>query len=183
VKIFLEWKSWQIFLLIVIFPFATQSLIMKAFINSAETDPSILFTVMPLFMLIFIGIYLLWFWSLGTELNKIVPENIRLKATRFKFGIKFCAIYMVFFQIFFVATANGNSFGALMPIIFILHIVAMYFMFYSIYFISKNLVTFENHENDKSASSKGTFFLMWFFPLGIWFIQPRINKMYAAKNT
>ena len=182
-KIFLEWKAWQIFLLIVIFPFAIQSLIMKAFINSADVAPGLLLNVMPLIMLIFIGIYLLWFWSLGTELNKIVPEGIRLKASRFKFGIKFCAIYIVAFQMFFIATANGNSFGVLMPIILILHIVAMYFMFYSIYFISKNLVAFENHENDKSPSSKGTFFLMWFFPLGIWFVQPRINKMYAAKNT
>lgn len=182
-KIFLEWKAWQIFLLIVIFPFATQSLIMKAFINSADVAPGLLVNVMPLIMLIFIGIYLLWFWSLGTELNKIVPEGIRLKASRFKFGIKFCAIYIVAFQMFFIATANGNSFGVLMSIILILHIVAIYFMFYSIYFISKNLVAFENHENDKSASSKGTFFLMWFFPLGIWFVQPRINKMYAAKNT
>lgn len=156
---------------------------MKALINSKELYPELLFNVMPLIMLLFIGIYLLWFWSLGTELNKIVPENIRLKSSRFKFGIKFCAIYMVAFQIMFISMANGSGFGAPMPVVFILHLVAMYFMFYSIYFISKNLVAFENVKNDKSASSKGTFFLMWFFPIGIWFIQPRINKMYAAKST
>ena len=182
-QIFLKWKAWQIFLLIVIFPFATQSLIMEALINSADLQSGLLFKVMPLIMLIFIGIYLLWFWSLGTELNKIVPESVRLKASRFKFGIKFCAIYITAFQIMFIFMANGISLGAFMPIVFVLHLVAMYFMFYSIYFISKNLVAFENVQNDKSASSKGTFFLMWFFPLGIWFIQPRINKMYEASNT
>jgi hypothetical protein len=182
-QIFLKWKAWQIFLLIVVFPFATQSLIMKALINSQELETGLLFNVMPLIMLIFIGIYLLWFWSLGTELNKIVPEDIRLKVSRFKFGIKFCAIYMVVFQMFFIATANGYGSSTYMSWIIIPHLVAMYFMFYSIYFISKNLVAFENNKNDKSKSSKVTFFLMWFFPLGIWFVQPRINKMYAAKNT
>ena len=180
-QFFLKWKSWQIFLLIVVFPFATQSLIMNTLINSQELD--LLFNVMPLILLIFIGIYLLWFWSLGTELNKVVPENIRLKGSRFKFGIKFCAIYMVVFQIFIIATANGFDSSVYMSWIIIPHLVAMYFMFYSIYFISKNLVAYENHVNGKVASSKGTFFLMCFFPLGIWFIQPRVNKMYAAKNT
>ncbi|MCF2859182.1 hypothetical protein L1286_16990 [Pseudoalteromonas sp. SMS1] len=180
-KFFLTWKSWQVFLLVVLLPFGFQFLLMETLMSSSEIDHEMMFNVIPLMMLVFIALYLLWFWTLGTELNKIIPEKERPSASRFKFGIKFNAIYMVLFQAFFISTANGTSFGFLVPVIFILHICSMYFMFYSIYFISKNLVTFENKVYGTNKSSTGTFFLMWFFPLGIWFVQPRINKMYAAE--
>jgi hypothetical protein len=26
------------------------------------------------------------------------------------------------------------------------------------------------------------FFLIWFFPIGVWIIQPRINRLYAVKK-
>jgi hypothetical protein len=155
---------------------------MDALISSSDVNNQVMFTVMPLLMLAFMALYILWFWTLGTELNKLVPESDRPNASRFKFGIKFSAVYMVLFQAFFISSASGTSFGLVTPVIFILHMAAMYFMFYSIYFISKNLVTFENKVNGSNKSSTGTFFLMWFFPLGIWFVQPRINKMYETEQ-
>ena len=180
---FLEWKSWKIFLFIIVIPFGVQSLLMNTLVSSTEINNEVVFTVMPLVMLVFMAVYLMWFWTLGVELNKMVPESDRPKVSRFKFGIRFTAIYMLLFQAFIVSTTNGVSFDLAMPVIFILHMAAMYFMFYSIFFISKNLVTYENMVSGTSKSSKGTFLLLWFFPLGVWFLQPRINKIYAAEKS
>jgi hypothetical protein len=45
-------------------------------------------------------------------------------------------------------------------------------MFYNLYFVSKNLVVAETGKPASFHDYAGPFFLIWFFPIGIWFIQP-----------
>jgi len=181
---FLKAKAWQIFLLIVVVPFGFQSTIMVSIISSIETNPELIFKVMPLLTIVFMGVFLLWFWSLGVGLNKRLPEEIQPKIRFFKFGIIYSAVYMLLFQaLFIVFAAGGGKGGGYMAIIFPLHLFAMYCIFYALHFICKNLAIFEEQQTVKFSTFAGTFFLLWFFPIGIWFIQPRINKVYIAKNT
>jgi len=51
-------------------------------------------------------------------------------------------------------------------------------MFYCLYFISKSLKAVELQRDVTFNDYAGEFFLIWFFPIGIWFIQPRINKLF-----
>jgi len=48
-------------------------------------------------------------------------------------------------------------------------------------FASKSLVMVETGRRAKFYDYAGPFFLMWFFPIGIWFIQPRINRLYSQR--
>ncbi len=52
-------------------------------------------------------------------------------------------------------------------------------MFYDLYFVSKNLVLAETSKSASFYDYAGPFFLIWFFPVGVWFIQPRINRLYG----
>jgi len=39
------------------------------------------------------------------------------------------------------------------------------------------LVTLERRQPVTFFDYSGPFFLFWFFPIGVWFIQPRVNKL------
>jgi len=180
---FLKIEAWQLFLLVVGIPFGLNYFLMSALVSSSQPSPEMLFKIMPIFMLFFMAIYLFWFWSLGLGINSRISDEYRPKVKFFKFGIIYSAAYMVLFHIMFVVFTSGGTAGGAMAIIFPLHIFAMYCMFYALFFIAKNLVTYEQKQTVKFYSFFGPFFLLWFFPIGIWFIQPRINKIYAENNT
>lgn len=60
------------------------------------------------------------------------------------------------------------------------HLLATYCVFFNLNFVSKSLVLAEAGRAVSFNDYAGPFFLLWFFPLGIWFIQSRINRLYAA---
>jgi uncharacterized RDD family membrane protein YckC len=55
----------------------------------------------------------------------------------------------------------------------------MFCMFYDVYFVSKNLVLAETSKSASFYDYARPFFLIWFFPVGVWFIQPRINRLHG----
>lgn len=64
-----------------------------------------------------------------------------------------------------------------------LHLLAMSCMVYILYFVAKHFVMVET---GKAASRSdraviGTFLLFWFFPLGVWFVQPQVNRLYESR--
>ena len=50
---------------------------------------------------------------------------------------------------------------------------------YIVYFAAKTLKTIELNKEFKFKELSRVFFLILFLPIGIWFIQPRINKIYS----
>lgn len=45
------------------------------------------------------------------------------------------------------------------------------------YFVAKTITSVEMKKESHFSDYIGDFFLIWFFPVGIWFVQPRINKI------
>ena len=58
-----------------------------------------------------------------------------------------------------------------------LHFAAMFSTLYAMIFASKNLKSVELEREAKISNYLGDFFLVWFFPIGIWILQPRIHKL------
>jgi hypothetical protein len=114
-----------------------------------------------------------WCWSIGTFLSLRVPSVLRLKSGFFRFALVYPAIYVQFFMWVFKSIN-----AVLLSLIFPLHFLAMFCLFYLLYFVSKSLVLAETCKPASFNDYAGPFFLIWFFPIGIWFIQPRINRQY-----
>ena len=72
---------------------------------------------------------------------------------------------------------NPKLFVATVP----LSLLAVFCMFYNLYFVAKNLVTAETGRSASFSNYAGPFFLLWFFLIGVWFIQPRINRLYTEQ--
>ena len=119
------------------------------------------------------GCLLGWYWSIGTFLSLRVPSALRLEPGFFRFALVYPAIYVLFFMWVF-KTLNAVLLSLILP----LHFLAMFCLFYVLYFVSKSLVLAETCKPASFNDYAGPFFLIWFFPIGIWFIQPRINLQY-----
>lgn len=173
---FLRAKHWQIFLLVA-GPYLLGTVAMFAAPIQSETtsvrNPQNIFMTMMFLCMVFC---LCWFWSMGSFFNSATSPQLRLKSAFFRFAIFYPPLYMLVF-IFYLAqpAAAGRSFSLLLPF----HFLAVFCMFYDLYFVSKTLVMAEMGKPTSFYDYAGPLFLLWFFPLGIWFTQPRVNRLYA----
>lgn len=194
---FLKAKHWQLFLLTFGIPMIFQFVMMGSMIsnNSTQAKPNLVMMfnymkVFPLIMIIFIGVFLGWFWSVAIGLQKKVPANIKMKVKKFKvlffIPLIYILIFMTFFSVamvqLFESGSNKISFGSvsvsgLFAVILPLHLLSMFCIFYSFYFVAKTFKTVEIQREVKFGDFAGEFFLIWFYPIGIWIIQPKINTM------
>jgi hypothetical protein len=161
--------------------------------NGAEPDPRALFSffsVFPVLMIIFVGTFFGWFWAIAIGLQNKVPANIKMKTSKFKVFFFIPITYMLLISIGIVAAMSilpgmaetgeepnlGVIFGS-MAIILPLHFFSMFCIFYCLYFVSKTFKTVELQRETTFSDFAGEFFLIWFYPIGIWIVQPKINKM------
>ena len=124
--------------------------------------------------LLFMFSYLAWQWASGAFLNSIVQPSLRMNTGFFYFSLVYPALYFIVFWAVF-----HNSSPVVLAVIFPLHAFATFCMFYLLYFVSKSLVAAETAKPATFLDYAGAFFLIWFFPIGVWMIQPRINRLYA----
>ena len=116
------------------------------------------------------SVYSFWLFSIGTKVykaNSNSPFTIFLFKTAFVYPL-ICLIFLVSYKQF------SESFPIwLIPFI----IVLIFFEFYLIFFVSKNFFNFEKKHGIESGNVFSIFCAFWFFPIGIFFIQPRVNKI------
>ncbi len=118
---------------------------------------------------IFLGIPIyLWLWSIGTMLQTDKVKVNKIKLILFKISVIYPIAYFVF-AIFYLLI-NG---WFVMP----LHFAAMFSTLYAMIFAAKTLKSAELKKRAKISDYLGDFFLVWFFPIGIWILQPRIHKL------
>jgi hypothetical protein len=182
-NLFLRAKHWQIFLLLFGLGFVGNVAAIVSSVSATTRSPEnfgkvgIPFViVMTLFMFCFLG----WFWSMGLFLGSIVQPSLRLKTGFFRFALVYPGPYILVFMVLFQSTTTNPTMFA---VIFPFHLLATFCMFYDLYFVSKSLVLAETNKPTSFYDYAGAFFLIWFFPIGVWFTQPRINRLYAERGS
>jgi hypothetical protein len=180
----LKLKHWQLFLLLMGIPIVSQIFMVQAMMNSIRNNkPPDIFIPFSIMMICVIAIFFGWFYALGTNLHKKLPESVSMNLNRFKFFLLVPVIYLLLICLIvsFAFTDQeivANYFAASAIIIVPLHLFSMFCIFYCLYFISKELKSVEWQRPVTFSDYVGEFFLIWFFPVGIWIIQPRINKLF-----
>lgn len=112
---------------------------------------------------------------MGSFLNSIAPKQFRLNRNFFAFTVLYPAFYMVgFFYIVGHQQGPSPSLALILPF----NLSVMFCLIYNLYFVAKSLIIAETQKNASFYDYAGPFFLIWFFPIGVWFTQPRINQLY-----
>lgn len=139
--------------------------------------PIILFVISPFILskalLIFsMWTVLLWVYSIGVLLHEKYSQYLSISLIGFKICLIYCALYSPLFM------SESIPFDYLMP----LHLVSFGCNIYTLYFISKLIVLVERKSVVRFQDYIGTFFLAWFYLIGIWFIQPRVTKLFLSND-
>jgi hypothetical protein len=190
-KIFLKAKHWQLFLLTFAIPFflyMSGIVIMIAILATQRVhDPYIGLRFLPFF--IFIGLIATavqygWMWASGILLNNRLPEELRLNTVFFKicFFYPFIYIPIVIIIVFTNLPPDPAMFPLALLALIPFHIFAIFCSFYCYYFVARIVKTNEMGMHTTVNDYIAEIFMIWFFFIGIWFLQPKINKIISASD-
>ncbi len=194
ISLFLKAKHWILFLLMfgipLIFQFGMMIMMFSNITKTGQPDPSFMFDMMayfPVIMLIYMGLLFGWFWSIAIGLQPKVKKPITMKTKKFKIFFFIPVVYITLLM-FFMANIfsgfdpmstdpNGFIFPGIIGIILPMHLLSMFSIFYCIYFCAKTLKTIILEREVSFGDFAGEFFMLWFWPIGIWILQPKINAI------
>jgi hypothetical protein len=174
-------KHWQIFLLLFLLSvgqFVGSVAIMVASPSSEELGRGQLAGLGLLDGLVLL-VFLSYFWFAGSFLCSVTPKDLRPGLSFFRVAV----FYPVVITVMAYATAPFGLSGhpLLFGVFFALSLFALVCGIYDINFVSKALAMAETGRPQVHSDYSGIFFLFLFFPIGVWFIQPRINRLYADR--
>lgn len=184
-KLFLKAKHWQIFTIAFALPFLIQVIVTPLMV--AENNPMMMLRIMPVVMLLIFAGYFGWFWSVGVGLQSMVPAGVNLNVKLFKVFFVTALVYFLVFLLFIgfgmeglVSSGNApdaGTIGVAMAIILPIHFFVVFCVFYILYFVAKTYKAVELQREVSFSDFAGEFFLFWFYPIGVWILQPKINRM------
>ena len=181
-KKLLTLKHWQLFCLLVVLPFVLQLIFLGIVLISMDTKW--LFTLFPLVILLCMAVFFGWMYTLGTQLVKKLPPGVRMNVGLFRILLAIPVIYttaiavMIGFLPAMPALVSDEETMKVAEMIMPLHLLSMFCMFYILYFNTKAFRSAELRRKVSFSDFMGEFFLFWFFPVGIWLLQPRISKLF-----
>ncbi|HEV8512020.1 MAG TPA: hypothetical protein VGQ59_02025, partial [Cyclobacteriaceae bacterium] len=117
-------------------------------------------------------VYFLWPLFVGHALQEFVPRKVILNDTFFL--INGFIFILTSLTILIISDGEGMTFSGLEALPF------FYVVFAFVHYLSFPGKTLRSIEHNREASFGeyfGDFFLVVFLPFGIWFLQPRINKI------
>ena len=126
-------------------------------------------------MLILIG----WLYSVGSAANAKLPGSLKKGTTLYMSGFAVAILYSTLLAVFFFPSVGIAPNQPAEPPVWLvpLHLLSMLGMFYGLWFTAKQFSALQKNEDVKFIDYSGPFFLFWFSPVGVWFLQPRINDL------
>lgn len=135
-------------------------------------------------MAAFLPLALLWHYSIYRAASDRSAEFVGHSGRR-AFLFALCALGFVVFLATFPAThgtpPNDHMYGPLLTLNSVAMVVGCLAYFASIWAASNALTRYETKSKDTEIhKTLGTCLLELYFPLGVWFIQPRVKRMMDA---
>lgn len=172
--VFLKMKHWHLFLLFAVLPLLADAALERL----APAETSWLLPLIVNGVLVFLAVAYLW--TLGMRLyRRLAEKSGNLSPGWFRAGLVF-----VFAELVLLATFAGYFIPGRVDAPYYLtaiHVVAMVALFYAFYFVAKSLAGVEKGEDANLNDFAGYFFMLWFYPIGIWFFQPKVNRVFGEE--
>ena len=166
-KFVLQLKHWQLFLMSIILPYLLK--VMSSIYIGVNNNNNIEFFTNLLLIIVLFS----WLWTMANKLSEISKKIKEQELWNFKIIFIISVLFLI--SLFWIITH-----GLIVEYSFILFMVPIYlfFMVKIMLFIAKNLKTAELNRDVDLNEYIVDAILIWFFPLGIWVIQPRINRLF-----
>jgi hypothetical protein len=129
-------------------------------------------------ILAFIFLSVGWVWSAGSYLVSITPLDLRPSVGFFRFAVFYELVYpCMFMAVMLGGRLSLTTFLVVLPF----HFFGAFLALYGLYFVTRALALAEKGKAVGASEWIVSFFLLWFFlPVGVWVVQPKINRLYAT---
>src|SRR5690606_34285524 len=138
----------------------------------------------PILVVLCMGLWFIWFYSMGINLYKKLPATVSMNISLFKIAIFIPFVYMLFVSVFmygmfpFIYSEGRPDAPFITALIFPLDMLSFGCLLYCLYFNAKALKAAEEQRPVTFKDYIGELFLLCFFSIGVWIFQPRINKLF-----
>ncbi|MFT5549053.1 MAG: hypothetical protein ACJAVV_003803 [Alphaproteobacteria bacterium] len=161
-------KHWELFLMFVI-PTG------MSWIFGLDFD-ALIVAAIGLFMLLVLS---LWMYSIATWCNSRLPESRQSSTSLFCLSLVIPLVYVLMYFFFYLPLVQADGAPAKPPLWLLpMHMLSMLSLFYSFWFTSNKFKSLLDNEDSGFMIFSSTFFLLFIFPLGVWIIQPNVNKLF-----
>lgn len=185
-RIFLELKHWQLFLMVVGIPILSG--ILDALILVSGAGDTFSFRIFLNFLnILAMWFFYLWIWSVGSILGNRVEnkEDLPKNVTLFPWILLVSlltstALVIWYWWDLYGPAINGNQDTMLDQsyiTLVLLAFIAIVCLFVSLNFMVKILVIAERNSLVKPNDFFSEYVMAVVFPIGIWILQPRIDKL------
>jgi len=165
-------KPWQVFFLVVGIQF-----IYRIFMLFGDYDDLLVYTkYMPIIVVVSAIGFFSWLWCVVINLHNRIPNDITIEINYFKFSFVFVILYLV------VASLYVANLGELPKgkIFISIHLLSFCLIIYCLLFACKALKTVEEKRFVELNECIADLVMLFIFPIGIWAIQPRVNKIFSS---
>ena len=177
----LKLKHWQLLCLMHV-PFLPLILIDPSYAPS-----SIISFIAEFILVIFhYGIQIYWIWNIGTRLQEKNTEKDN-RQDMFRLSVRICSIYIALIYILIMYTEvilHQNRFDFIGPYLIVFALASLLLMpcmLYIYYYTAKSLLRFQKHKDSIDVLVK--IFLLGNPILGVWIIQPKLNRLSDKEMT
>jgi hypothetical protein len=168
-------RAWQMFLLFGPVP-AVAGGGMAAGSAALSLDATIPLVLFGLLLAVCLSLVCGWLWSVGIVVNRSLPEAVRSRTTFFNAA----SILFVTYVLFFISVfwTDWVPWTVLAP----LHASAMLVQLYVLGFVTRALVM-SRFGSLRVLPVIGTFLLLANYLVGVWIVQPWVNRVEARPET
>lgn len=174
-------RHWQVFLLLCILPFLLQYgliWLLDTLGVRVGNISSMVLDALPA------TVYTLWLWQVGSMLFRRLPSSIKISPLYFHLSNIYIVLYTLLFVYTLAVVRDSMAAGTLplgmMALLVPMHLFATFCYLYVVYFAARALVSVEEQRTVDGGEYAGAFFLFLLLPIGIWFLQPRLRKLYLS---
>ena len=127
------------------------------------------------------GIYFCWIFSIGYSANNKVAFELRKSAIPFTLGLLYIAGYSLFMQSILGVSGDisaSENFSIILPF----HLLAIFGALYAFWFAAQQFAAIKEGRKVRFGDFSRLFLSIWFFPIGVWYFQPQVNRLLGGKS-
>ena len=171
-------RNWQLFVLVAV-PFGLVLVLAAPDLETAQDMDTIMdqWTTMMLLGLPLILALYVWIWTIGVVANRSLAVSLRRSTRLLDISMPFVMVYIIFAVWAWPSTVMTNDPVMPVGIVLFLHLVATVLLTYAVIFAARSLGSLDRDRLAGFGRSLLFVLAIIYFPIGLWWIQPRLNSI------
>ena len=124
-----------------------------------------------------------WVLTVGVVCNQSLDAALRKPEGLFRFAVPFAMGYLTIATWAFPEAVISDDQTFLRMLILPVHVVASVLLFYSVAFSARSLAMLDHPHSPGFWRSFIYFLALLYYPIGLWFIQRRVNVIWASAES